>query len=166
MNQRKKLFYITVIIMPFISLLVINALETRSTNAENLNNNVFDKTTISIISGNEEHNFVVEIADDQEKRAQGLMFRKSLGKKEGMIFDFGITTPIKMWMKHTYIPLDMVFISENGDVADIIPDTIPFSEAVLAPKIDTRYVLEISGGICNELKINIGDKVKGDFFNK
>ena len=73
--------------------------------------------------------FTVEIAADSEQRAQGLMNRKDMADDGGMLFDFGTTRRVYMWMKDTYLPLDMLFLNQNGAVVSITPDTVPLSEA-------------------------------------
>ena len=69
--------------------------------------------------------FTVEIADTEATRERGLMFRQRLPADRGMLFDFGDPRPVSMWMKNTYIPLDMVFIGADGVIDSIIADTAP-----------------------------------------
>src|SRR5919205_3731717 len=72
------------------------------------------------------HAFSVEVARNDAERAQGLMYRRSLAPDRGMLFDFGARSePILMWMKNTYIPLDMIFIRPNGTIARVAENAEP-----------------------------------------
>jgi uncharacterized membrane protein (UPF0127 family) len=114
---------------------------------------------VSTASG--EHTFQVELADEPRERATGLMYRREMPKDHGMLFDFGADEPVSMWMANTYIPLDMLFIEADGTVESIAERTTPLSRRSLASKGEVRYVLEINGGLSDELGIKPGDKVEG-----
>ena len=116
---------------------------------------------LTVTSATGEHRFAVEIADDSQERARGLMFRRSMPDGEGMLFDFGEEQPASFWMENTYIPLDMLFIKENGMVESIAERTTPLSRAGVPSKGPVRYVLEINGGLSDKLGIKPGDKVSG-----
>lgn len=100
----------------------------------------------------------VEWAITPEQREHGLMFRASLGDREGMIFDFGTVREVMMWMKNTPLSLDMVFIEEDGRISHIASRTTPYSEAIIASRGPVRYVLEIRGGQAAALGISEGDR--------
>jgi uncharacterized membrane protein (UPF0127 family) len=87
------------------------------------------------------------------------MHRKDLAPNAGMLFDFGRTAPVSMWMRNTYIPLDMLFISEDGEIINIAHDAVPHSEAILASDGPVRAVLEIPAGTTRLLGIKAGDRV-------
>lgn len=89
----------------------------------------------------------------------GLMHRRTLDVQHGMLFDFGGAMIARMWMKNTHIPLDMLFIREDGVIANIISDTVPQSTAVLSSEGDVRYVLEINAGLSKRLGIKAGDNI-------
>ena len=74
------------------------------------------------------HAFTIEIADDSSERSAGLMFRETMADDHGMLFVFEQTRPVGFWMKNTPMPLDLVFIGDDGIVRDILPGE-PFSEA-------------------------------------
>ena len=105
--------------------------------------------------------FEVEIADDPQERARGLMFRREMADDRGMLFDFGSEEPASFWMENTYIPLDMLFIKADGTVESIAERTTPLSRRSVPSKGPVRYVLEIKGGLSDELGIKPGDKVSG-----
>jgi uncharacterized membrane protein (UPF0127 family) len=105
--------------------------------------------------------FQVEIADDPRERSRGLMFRREMAKDHGMFFDFGVEEPASFWMENTYLPLDMLFIRADGTVESIAERTTPLSRRGVPSKGPVRYVLEINGGLSDELGIRPGDKVSG-----
>jgi uncharacterized membrane protein (UPF0127 family) len=107
------------------------------------------------------HAFEVEIADDDRERALGLMFRRSMGEDEGMLFDFGGEEPASFWMRNTYIPLDMLFIKADGTIESIAERTTPLSDKSVPSRGPVRYVLELNGGVSDTLGIAPGDKISG-----
>ena len=118
-----------------------------------------EKSPLSILSGGKEFTFQVELADSPDERRIGLMHRREMAPDHGMLFDFGKTAPVAMWMKNTYIPLDMLFIRADGEIVNIIHDTVPHSEAVLASDGPVRAVLEVPAGTTRLLGIKAGDSV-------
>jgi hypothetical protein len=105
--------------------------------------------------------FVVEIATDNAEREQGLMNRRAMKTDRGMLFDFGTSRPVYMWMKNTYLPLDMLFISDAGKITHIRANTLPLSEDIIDSHGLVRFVLEINSGISDTLGIKVGDTVSG-----
>lgn len=118
-----------------------------------------DVTPLSIRSGEATHDFTVEIANTPEAIQQGLMFREDLAPDAGMLFDFGTTRQAGMWMKNTLIPLDMLFIVEDGRVVSIARNAQPGSLRSLSAGVPVRAVLELPGGRAKELGIEPGDVV-------
>lgn len=121
-----------------------------------------DIATIS--SANGEHRFKVELADDNEERRVGLMYREELAVGTGMLFDFGDPQPVSMWMKNTLIPLDMAFIDETGVIHRIAANTTPRSLESIASGAPVTAVLEVNGGVFESLGIEPGDRVKHPIF--
>ncbi|MGZ8369771.1 MAG: DUF192 domain-containing protein [Caulobacteraceae bacterium] len=103
--------------------------------------------------------FQVEIADTDAERSRGLMFRTSLAPDRGMLFLFPGEDYLSFWMKNTYIPLDIIYISGSGRVVSIARRTKPFSTATIPSGAPAQYVLEIAGGRSDEIGLRIGAKV-------
>ena len=103
--------------------------------------------------------FNVEVAKTIEERRIGLMYRKKLLNNEGMLFIFPREKIIQLWMKNTYIPLDVIFISENKVIVDIKKNMEKLSETIVKSRVKSRYALEFNAGLINKLDIEIGDKV-------
>lgn len=108
----------------------------------------------------------VEVAETPEQQARGLMYRQSLAPGAGMLFDFGPSRVVTMWMKNTYIPLDMLFIDERGIVARIVRNTEPLSSAVISSGVPVRAVLEINAGAAERLGLRPGDRVDHPIFRR
>ncbi|MFN3960603.1 MAG: DUF192 domain-containing protein [Parvularculaceae bacterium] len=122
---------------------------------------------LTIVSGEREHRFRIELARSEEERAQGLMFRTELADDAGMLFDFGPEPrPVSMWMKNTLIPLDMAFIAEGGRIARIAAMTTPRSLASIPSGEDVVAVLEVRGGRFAELGVREGDIVRHPMFRQ
>ena len=121
---------------------------------------VLDKSELVLESGERTFRFEVELAAEAEERRVGLMHRREMGADRGMLFDFGRVQPVSMWMRNTYIPLDMLFIDEGGEVVNIAHDTVPHSEAILSSAGPVRFVLEVPAGTSRLLGIGPGDVVR------
>ena len=106
----------------------------------------------------------VELALTEEQRQKGLMFRTSLAADHGMLFDFARTEPIYMWMKNTYIPLDMIFIDAVGTITHIVRNTTPLSQSIIGSGGPVRYVLEMATGSADRLDLQIGDRLRHQLF--
>lgn len=110
------------------------------------------------------YQFNVELALTDPQRKVGLMGRKLLPHDQGMLFIFEQSGILKFWMKDTLIPLDMIFMDENGEIVHIINNAAPCfaAEDFDCPKYgaddSARYVLEINGGMSAKLGISVGDK--------
>lgn len=124
----------------------------------------FETSELFIESGGKRHRFAVEMADTDERRALGLMYRTALAADAGMLFDFKVDQPVAMWMRNTRIPLDMLFIRRDGRVANIAQRTVPFSEASIFSSGPVRAVLELNGGTAERLGLKAGDRVVHPMF--
>ena len=101
----------------------------------------------------------VEVVKNKETRKLGLMYRKSLAKKSGMLFIFKNEKEHPFTMKNTYIPLDMIFINHYKKIAGIINNTTPKTKGPYSINTPSLYVLEVNGGFCRENGIEKGDSV-------
>ena len=108
-----------------------------------------------------DNSFNVEFAIDAEKRRKGLMFRKQMDPDSAMLFLFEKNHQPFMWMKNTYISLDMLFINEAGNVVYIVENTTPLSETPIHPPADLEAcaVLEVKAGSVKHKGIQVGDHV-------
>ena len=119
----------------------------------------FSNEKIEVSIYNKNITFNVEVAKTIEERRIGLMYRKKLLDNEGMLFIFPREKIIKLWMKNTYIPLDVIFISENKVIVDLKKNMEKLSETIVKSKVKSRYAIEFNAGLINKLNIEIGDKV-------
>lgn len=102
----------------------------------------------------------IHLAVTPEQRAQGLMFIRELGEFEGMLFPASAPAIVSMWMKNTYIPLDMLFIRADGKLAGIAGNTTPFSENTIQSPEPVTGVLELNGGFAARHGVARGDRFR------
>ena len=110
--------------------------------------------------------FKIELAISSEERSKGLMHRDKLQLDDCMLFIYPNNQHVTMWMKNTLIPLDMIFIRQNGEIEKIVRMTTPNSLKYISSNNLVKAVLEINGGLSNYLKINKGDKIDYHIFKK
>ncbi|WP_334361425.1 MULTISPECIES: DUF192 domain-containing protein [unclassified Bradyrhizobium] len=110
--------------------------------------------------------FSVEMATTEEEKTQGLMYRKELPDGKGMLFDFSPEQQISMWMKNTYISLDMIFIRADGRILRIAENTEPLSTKIISSGGLAKGVLEVVAGTAKKYGIQPGDRVAHPLFNK
>ncbi|MFB0492696.1 uncharacterized membrane protein (UPF0127 family) [Methylobacterium sp. OAE515] len=108
--------------------------------------------------------FNVEVMRDDAGRSRGLMFRRHMAADHGMLFDFEREEPVTMWMKNTYLPLDMVFIRPDGTISRIAADTEPLSTAIIPSGSPVSAVLELNAGTTAKLGIQPGDRIEHPLF--
>jgi len=116
------------------------------------------------VAGGKTHTFEVEIAETFEEKARGLMHRRSLALDGGMLFVYTKELRQSMWMKNTLIPLDMLFIRQNGRIAHIHERAVPGSLATISSRGRVLAVLELRGGTAARLGIRKGDRVAYTIF--
>lgn len=126
----------------------------------------FEQSPLTIDAAHDRFEFQVEMAVSPEQRSQGLMFRESLEEDRGMLFDFGRPQRATMWMRNTYVPLDMLFIDADGRITQIAANTQPLSDTVVASREPVRAVLELRGGVSAKLGIKPGDRVIHPLFTE
>ena len=116
-----------------------------------------DQVRIHAESG-EELLFDVEVALSKDQQEQGLMFRTSLPEQTGMLFVFKNVRKRSFWMKNTYIPLDIVFLDENGEIVGIHLNAKPESEESIESPAPAQYVIELDAGQASALALRVGDQ--------
>ncbi len=124
----------------------------------------FETSPLAIETADGRIDFTVELAISQAQMRQGLMYRRKLARDAGMLFVYGWPRPSSMWMKNTYIPLDMLFIDSDGWIVRIAERTVPQSLAVISSGAPVRGVLELNGGSAARFGIAPGDRVRHEVF--
>lgn len=103
--------------------------------------------------------FKIELADTPDTRARGLMFRQELAPDAGMLFDFQDERRVAFWMRNTFIPLDMIFIADDGTVKTVHVNARPQDPTSIPSNALVRFVLEIPGGRSVEIGLKPGDRM-------
>jgi uncharacterized membrane protein (UPF0127 family) len=122
--------------------------------------------SLEIVSKSGVQVFSVEVMRTPEERAKGLMYRRELPEGRGMLFDFSPEQNVSMWMKNTYISLDMIFIRADGRILRIAENTTPESEAIIPAGGPVRGVLEVIAGTSKKYGIAPGDRVAHPLFGR
>jgi uncharacterized membrane protein (UPF0127 family) len=125
-----------------------------------------DMQTLEIVTKSGVKVFNVEIAKTTEERERGLMYRKELPDGQGMLFDFSPQQEVSMWMKNTYVSLDMIFIQADGRILRIAENTKPLSERIISSGGPVKAVLEVVAGTARKDGIAAGDRVAGPLFDR
>ncbi len=114
----------------------------------------YEKETLVVVSDDgKRHRFDVYIAADFEQQRRGLMFVRTLPETTGMLFVYENVAVRSMWMKNTYIPLDMIFARADGSVSSVIHDTVPQTLDSQTSVEPVKYVLELNAGTARRLGI-------------
>jgi uncharacterized protein len=120
---------------------------------------------LEIVTKNGVHVFSVEVATTEEEKTTGLMYRKELPDGKGMLFDFSPEQQVSMWMKNTYVSLDMIFIRADGRILRIAENTEPLSTKIISSGGLAKGVLEVVAGTAQKYGIKPGDRVAHPLFN-
>jgi uncharacterized membrane protein (UPF0127 family) len=102
----------------------------------------------------------IELAKDDAKRGQGLMYRQTMGEMQGMLFIFDKSEPQSFWMKNTFISLDILYVNEQKEIVSIAKMAQPKSEAPIPSNFPAIYVVEVNGGFCDRYQVKVGDKIE------
>lgn len=121
--------------------------------------------TLEIVTKSGVQVFSVEMATTEQEKETGLMYRKELADGKGMLFDFSPEQQISMWMKNTFIPLDMIFIRADGRILRIAENTEPHSTKIISSGGLAKGVLEVIAGTAKKYGIAPGDRVAHPLFN-
>jgi uncharacterized membrane protein (UPF0127 family) len=119
---------------------------------------------LEIVTRNGVQVFSVEMATTEEEKQTGLMYRKELADGKGMLFDFNPEQEVSMWMKNTYVSLDMIFIRADGRILRIAENTEPLSTKIISSQGPARAVLEVVAGTAQKYGIRPGDRVGHPLF--
>lgn len=124
----------------------------------------FESDTLVIETREGTHEFAIELAETPQQKVRGLMFREALAADAGMLFVYSRPQIISMWMRNTYIPLDMLFIDRDGRIAHIAEHAVPRSDRTISSHARVTGVLELNGGTARRLGIAVGDRVRHQAF--
>lgn len=118
-----------------------------------------DKEPLTFVTANgNKLPFALEVANTDEARVRGLMWRTDFPKGRAMIFVFGEMRRIMMWMQNTPSPLDMVFLDDKGRVTAIHENAVPFSENIISSETPAAFVIELLAGTVKRSGIKRGDR--------
>src|ERR1700739_3233490 len=120
---------------------------------------------LEIVTKTGVHVFSVEMATTEQEKETGLMYRKELADGKGMLFDFSPEQEVSMWMKNTYISLDMIFIRADGRILRIAENAQPLSTKIIPSRGLAKAVLEVVAGTAQKYGIAPGDRVGHPLFN-
>jgi uncharacterized membrane protein (UPF0127 family) len=115
---------------------------------------------VVLVRGGQELHVKVELARTEPDRQRGLMFRQSLEPGRGMLFLFEHPDKLKFWMRNTYIPLDMIFISQDKRVVFVEENAAPLNDLPRGPEELTQFVLEVPGGWARAHGVGPGVEVR------
>jgi uncharacterized membrane protein (UPF0127 family) len=104
--------------------------------------------------------FQVELADEPEERQRGLMFRREMAPRAGMLFAYGREQTVAFWMRNTYLPLDLIFTDGQGVVQRIHHDAVPLDETLIHGGNNIQYVLEVNAGMAARLRLDVGSELR------
>lgn len=119
----------------------------------------FPQTTLTISGAGGSHRFTIWVANTQAREEQGLMFVRELPADQGMVFTGAQPRVWSMWMRNTYIPLDMLFVGLDGHVVKIA-HAIPHDDTTISSDVAVNGVIELQGGISEKLHLKVGDVAK------
>ena len=120
----------------------------------------FERDELVILTDDgDSHTFEIYLATSFEQQRRGLMFVRELPEQTGMLFVYDDESPHAMWMKNTYIPLDIVFARRDGTVSSVIHDTEPLSLESLSSIEPVTYVLELNAGVARRYNIGTGSRL-------
>lgn len=124
----------------------------------------FERSTLTIETLGESHEFDIELALTPAQQSQGLMFRRQLAPDAGMLFYHRRDTVATMWMRNTFIPLDMLFVAADGRIVHIVERTVPQSLTTISAGRSVRAVLELNAGTVRRLAIREGNRLVHPLF--
>jgi uncharacterized membrane protein (UPF0127 family) len=169
-NKKPRLFGVTVLLLGFVVVLTLTMAncQSKKTSTQTNNNDVttdvhfkkegelrfLDGKTDKLIS-----KIDIEAALTPEEEQQGLMFRRSMADSLGMLFVFDLEEQQSFWMKNTYIPLDIIYVSAKKEIVSIAQNCKPLSEESIPSEGNAKFVVEVNGGYAAKLGLKKGDKI-------
>lgn len=147
------------IIPLFLALVACEQTEAETVAFGSLDDAFFKREIAIETKSGKKHDFDVYVAATREQQTRGLMFVGSMPNDAGMLFIYSRSDYLSMWMKNTYIPLDIVFAKRDGTVTKVISDTTPHSLKSLSSDQRVSYVLELNAGIAERLGIGPGSRL-------
>jgi uncharacterized membrane protein (UPF0127 family) len=134
--------------------------EARATSDADALDRLFPRSSLQIATSDAHlHRFDIWVADTEQRRERGLMFVKHMAPDAGMLFIYPGSQTISMWMKNTYIPLDMLFVAADGKVVKVVENTKPESLDTINSDGAVRGVIELNAGVAAQLKLRPGSMV-------
>lgn len=118
-----------------------------------------DPTPLVVAAKNGDRSFSIEVADTEAEREAGLMYREEMADDHGMLFVFEIPQQVNFWMQNTPMPLDLIFVGQDGRIRAIKRGE-PQSEAIISPGVPVRFVLELKAGTAARQGIEYGDLLR------
>lgn len=115
--------------------------------------------TLTLTARAVRHRYTVEVARTATEQARGLMQRKSMPRRHGMLFPMDPPREATFWMEGTILPLDIVFIAPDHRIVSIAADAVPFSRAMIASHGTVGAVLELNAGEAKRIGLVAGDRV-------
>lgn len=120
----------------------------------------FEFAQLEIVNDSGERlSFDIYLAKTDEQRRRGLMFVRNMPERTGMLFIYNEEDIHSMWMKNTYIPLDIIYALGDGRVSSVIQDTVPLSLTSLASREPVQYVLELNAGAARQFGIGRSSQI-------
>jgi uncharacterized membrane protein (UPF0127 family) len=122
-----------------------------------------DWSTVTFHTASGDKKFIVEVARTPSKQQQGLMYRTQLAADRGMLFVYDRNQDLRFWMKNTLIPLDMIFVGEDGIIVNIVRNAQPCTAdpcQIYASSKPARFVVELQGGVADASGIKEGDFIQ------
>lgn len=119
---------------------------------------------VDVVTSSGDHPFSVEVMRTEPELERGLMYRRHLSKNAGMLFDFGAPRSVTMWMKNTILPLDMLFVGQDGRIVSVKENAEPQSEAIIYSGGLVTGVLEVNAGTARRIGAKPGDVVRHPMF--
>ena len=117
------------------------------------------RVAVTVTTQTGDHTFDAQVADTPQTRSKGLMFRRDMPPREGMLFIFEQEQPLSFWMENTPLPLDLIFIRDDGSVRHVAKNAVPYSRASIPSRGSARFVLEVNAGVADEIGLKQGDLI-------